>query len=338
MELESQPAAEWSPRALTEPKPTAALTALLALGRAGESSLQPEILARLAQFSAQTLSAEQQLMAIRALGVCFLRMGKPDGATAEKFAALWETRYPGNDARVNQSLCELLVYLGSTNVVSKTIPLLASAKTQEEKFHYLFILRLVKSGWTLGERRTYFDWLRRARTEFIGANMLPTALNYIRADAEATLTENERAALSETLAALNRPVAPAPAPLAPRPFVKEWTMADFESGLSTTKGTRNPARGQRLFTEIGCAQCHRVGSEGGFIGPDLTAVASRFDRRTILESMIEPSKVIVSHRQHHDESRRDSRRTHCERRRPRHGAGDQSRRSGPEAPHRQNGH
>ena len=38
--------------------------------------------------------------------------------------------------------------------------------------------------------------------------------------------------------------------------------------------------------------CHRVGDEGGSVGPDLTAIASRFSRRDILESIIEPSKVI----------------------------------------------
>jgi putative heme-binding domain-containing protein len=220
-------------------------------------------------------------------------MGKPDATTAQKFAAIWEAQYPAIDFRVNQSLCELLVYLGSTNVVAKTIPLFATAKTQEEKFHYLFILRLVKSGWTLDERRAYFDWLRRARSEFKGANMLPTALNYIRADAEATLTEAERAALTDTLAALDKPVAQPLAAVAQRSFVKEWTMADFEGGLDAVSRGRNLARGKRLFTETGCAQCHRLGNEGSFIGPDLTAVASRFDRRALLESIIEPSKVIA---------------------------------------------
>jgi putative heme-binding domain-containing protein len=48
-----------------------------------------------------------------------------------------------------------------------------------------------------------------------------------------------------------------------------------------------------LFKETGCAQCHRFGSDGGFIGPDLTAVGSRFDRRALLESILEPSKVIA---------------------------------------------
>ena len=38
--------------------------------------------------------------------------------------------------------------------------------------------------------------------------------------------------------------------------------------------------------------CHRMGEEGGSVGPELTAVSSRFSRRDILESILEPSKVI----------------------------------------------
>ena len=38
--------------------------------------------------------------------------------------------------------------------------------------------------------------------------------------------------------------------------------------------------------------CHRFGSEGGSVGPDLTAVSSRFKRHDILESILLPSKVI----------------------------------------------
>jgi len=37
---------------------------------------------------------------------------------------------------------------------------------------------------------------------------------------------------------------------------------------------------------------HRMGDEGGSVGPELTAIASRFSRRDILESILEPSKVI----------------------------------------------
>ena len=43
---------------------------------------------------------------------------------------------------------------------------------------------------------------------------------------------------------------------------------------------------------MACASCHRFGVEGGGVGPDLTAVAGRFNVRDLLESIVEPSKVI----------------------------------------------
>ena len=293
VQLESLPPSEWSGPALAETSPTAALTALLALSRAGESSLQPRILERLSALSVPALTPEQRLLAIRATSVCFLRLGKPDAATAGRFATLWEPLFPAADSRVNQSLCELLVYLGSTRVVHKTIPLLATAKSQEENLHYLFTLRLAKAGWTLEERRAYCDWLVRARKEFHGANSLPTTLNYIRAELEAALTPAERAGVADILAAFDRPANTAPPPAAERRFVKAWSMADFADDLAKLDRGRDLVRGKALFTAAGCAQCHRVSSEGGVVGPDLTAIGSRFDARAMLESIVEPSKVVA---------------------------------------------
>jgi putative heme-binding domain-containing protein len=222
-------------------------------------------------------------------------MGAPDRMTADRLCQRWEAIYPNKDTRVNQSLCELLVYLGSSNVVRRTIPLLASAPSQEEKFHYLFTLRSVTNGWSLDDRRVYFNWLGRARTEFVSANTLPTALNYIRGDAEATLSPAERASLSDVLASVRKPAVSAiSAPTnAPRAFVKAWSMTDLEPLFAPTNARRNLTRGKQLFTEIGCAQCHRFGAEGALIGPDLTAVSARFDRRALLESIVEPSRVVA---------------------------------------------
>ena len=295
VELEMRPVAEWRKQALTEKRTTAALTALLALARVSgpdAAELQTTILIRLRQLSRPALTAEQKLIAVRALSVCFIRMGKPDATAGRELETLWEAQYPAADSRVNQSLCELLVYLESSKVIARTLPLIDRAETQEEKLHYLFTLRLVKSGWTLDDRRRYFAWLARARKEFQGAKMLPTALNYIRADAEATLSDAERGMLADVLAALDRPATPTPVQVVQRSFVKQWTMADFDASTISQRGG-DRARGQRLFTEIGCAQCHRVGNEGGLAGPDLTAVGARFDRRALLESIIEPSRVIA---------------------------------------------
>ncbi len=43
---------------------------------------------------------------------------------------------------------------------------------------------------------------------------------------------------------------------------------------------------------MACAACHRFGSEGGGVGPDLTAVGGRFGVRDLLDAIVEPSKVI----------------------------------------------
>jgi putative heme-binding domain-containing protein len=55
---------------------------------------------------------------------------------------------------------------------------------------------------------------------------------------------------------------------------------------------RDLKRGAALYTSQ-CAACHRYGPQGGVIGPDLTGIAGRFDRRTVLESILDPWKVVA---------------------------------------------
>ncbi len=42
-----------------------------------------------------------------------------------------------------------------------------------------------------------------------------------------------------------------------------------------------------------CITCHRLGSEGGKVGPDLTGVGSRFSRAYLIESILEPGRAIA---------------------------------------------
>jgi putative heme-binding domain-containing protein len=69
-------------------------------------------------------------------------------------------------------------------------------------------------------------------------------------------------------------------------------MADLEGDLEKVGHGRNFAQGQDAVYGTLCLMCHRMGDEGGSVGPDLTAVASRYSRQVILESILEPSKVI----------------------------------------------
>jgi len=58
----------------------------------------------------------------------------------------------------------------------------------------------------------------------------------------------------------------------------------------------NAETGHQIFmkdVKAGCVRCHRVGAEGGQIGPDLTALHQTTDRLFILESIVDPNAVIA---------------------------------------------
>ena len=280
----------WRDRALAETKPQAALTSLISLARCGSKEDQPALLAALDRLAWSKLTDEQRLTLCRAFQLAFIRMGRPDAATSARIAAKLDAAYPTSNARLNAELCELLVYLESPHVVRKTLPLVARAKSQEEQMQFMFLLRNVARGWTLDERRTYFQWFDKATT-FTGGRTLPTYIGDTKKDAIATLTDAERAALARLL----NPPPPKPVTVQrakPRPFVKQWQMDDLLAHVSAPLKGRSLKRGHEAFAAAQCLACHRFGSEGANIGPDLTDVGRRFDRRALLESVLEPSRVI----------------------------------------------
>jgi hypothetical protein len=75
--VERQPVSQWKDKALAETKPQAALTALLALTRCGDSTMQAQIASSLAKLSMAQLSEAQQLEKIRVIEVNIARHGKP---------------------------------------------------------------------------------------------------------------------------------------------------------------------------------------------------------------------------------------------------------------------
>src|SRR5262249_9887826 len=55
------------------------------------------------------------------------------------------------------------------------------------------------------------------------------------------------------------------------------------------------ARGRELFFKaagLQCVNCHEVAGTGSTLGPDLSAIGKKSNRAQILESLLEPSKVI----------------------------------------------
>jgi putative heme-binding domain-containing protein len=67
-------------------------------------------------------------------------------------------------------------------------------------------------------------------------------------------------------------------------------VLDFLASEESVQG--DAERGAAVFEKAQCIKCHRYGNRGEGIGPDLTNVSSRFQRKEILESVVFPSLVI----------------------------------------------
>ncbi len=54
--------------------------------------------------------------------------------------------------------------------------------------------------------------------------------------------------------------------------------------------------GRKVFLErmqVYCLRCHRVGDQGGTVGPDLTGIGSKKDRQYLMESIADPNRAIA---------------------------------------------
>lgn len=286
--VEHQPVATWRDRALAERDPRTALAALVALARCGDKALQPDLVAALGRLRWGALNPDDRLDLLRAYTLAFIRMGKPTADVRAAALAHLDGHYPSDSDRVNRELCPLLVYLAAPDVVGRTLGLLARAPSQEEQLVYVTALRTAAAPlWSADWRQDYFRWFGRAAA-IRGGVSFEEYLRLIKKDAADRLAPADRAALVGLLA--DKPRADPYASLRNRPVVKEWTVGDLVGDARTTG--RDFDRGRRVFAAALCFGCHRLGGHGGMTGPDLTGVAGRYDARTLLEAVLEPSKVI----------------------------------------------
>lgn len=328
--IEWQDVGLWKERALNETNAQAGLTALLALARCGGPETQKDLLLALKKFPFDSLNEDQKLEKLRVIELSFIRQGRPAPELAKLAVEKLDAQYPSSSEKVNHELVQLLVYLNAPDVIPKTLALLEKATTQEEQVHYIFNLRNVKTGWTLDQREQYFSWFATAKQGSRSEATYPRGAAYnvwtnqlqagrshplsllrwfkeagrdygdgssyskylikIRKDAIATLTSAERTALAPLLEV--NIDAPPWKPVKERKFVQEWTLSEIEPRLGEVATGRNFDSGKAAYNDTQCVSCHRFDNQGGAVGPELTGVSSKYSRRDILESLLDPSKVV----------------------------------------------
>lgn len=74
----------------------------------------------------------------------------------------------------------------------------------------------------------------------------------------------------------------------------EWTLEDFSGDWEKYSAGRNFATGKKLFTSVGCVQCHQLGVEGADFGAPLPGVFKKYnnDHKLLLEQILDPSSRI----------------------------------------------
>jgi putative heme-binding domain-containing protein len=314
--LEHQDVKLWQDQVLAETNPEALITSAVALARQGDKSLEPKLIAALDKLDFAKLTENQQLELLRVWQLVFIRMGEPDASTTAHLASKLDAFFPTKSDPVNRELAALLVYLKAPGIAGKLLALMekgdASAaedmsdllarnpgyggaitqmmknRPEATNIHYAFVLRNLKTGWTLDQRKAYFRWLEKARGWSGGASY-GKFIDNIGQDAYDNATDSERLAVEAAGARKATQVKELPKPKGPG---HDWSLSDLLAVANSSQTGRNFANGQRAFAAARCVVCHRFAGEGGATGPDLTQAAGRFGFKDLVEATIEPSKVI----------------------------------------------
>lgn len=318
--IESQPADQWADKILKAEDTQARITGAVALARTGDPKAhRSDLLASLLELDPASLEDSQLLGLLRAYSLNFLRLGRPDPAERDAVIAELNPLLPHQNADVNTELVQVLVYLEAPAVVGKTMSLIVNRGTPEipdwkelasrnpgyggtvldvlnnhppsREIGYAFMLRNMKKGWKIEERRQFFGFLNEA-AKFKGGASFTGFLTNLRDEALGNCTNEERAALADLTGESFNPV-PDFTITPPKGPGQVWTVAS--AAPQTGGGAMKKAsfeNGRGLFHAIGCAACHRFAGLGGDIGPDITSIRTKFSADYVLESIIDPSSVI----------------------------------------------
>ena len=307
--IESQPVEQWLSRALSESNPKAALVALLSVARLGGPTAQADLFKALAKIPAADLDEQGKLEKLRVIEVAVSRNGKPSPEATRQVIGELDPLYPATSESLNRELSQVLLALDAPDAVAKSVKQLTEAKTQEDQISLVLALRTITDGWTNDLRKTYFSWWTQNHSQaqhpptvlqwfddagrpYADGSSFPKFIGNFHTDAAKTLKPDEAAALQPILAAYVPPGTRVRTAPKKRTVVKNWKMTDLEPVLAQAEKGRSYNRGKAAYEAAQCILCHKFGNDGGSVGPDLTAIASRFKPHDILESIIEPSKVI----------------------------------------------
>jgi len=322
--IEHQPVETWAYRALSERQPLRRLYAIIALARHGDARYREAALSALMRIDEEDLSRDQQLDLLRAYGLVMIRLGMPEGNQILEVTLKLTEGYPEADEQLNRERGRLLAVLEAPGIVERMLDHLATLSargpreslllTEEvagrseqygdaiidmrenmpgmQEIDVVLSLSNVRTGWTLEDRRVYFQWFYDA-LRWSGGRSYVGFIEDMRSDALEHVPQEDKEALAGLVDAFSDRsslLANLPQPEGPG---KNWNRQElFELMDDGFDKPRDFAQGERMYAAALCSSCHRLGMMGGGIGSDLTAVGTRFGRGELLEAIDSPSDAI----------------------------------------------
>jgi putative heme-binding domain-containing protein len=311
MALERMPRAEWAPMVLAETNPLGAIEGALALIETAKSGddLEPVLNRQLQWLQKPSLSVDDKLRALRVFQLAVIESKNETPSLKKRAHSALIAQFPSKDERLNRQLANTLAWAGQPAAIGKILAAMPKDNTDQQlQLHYVQALRTVKDGWTPAQKTQLMDWYAKAITWRGGAsfpgfiNLLFDAslqtftpaekkLAYSKVPQFAPLTAEELAAAAQR-AATQRAGQQRPANMRAR-GVLAISKEELAEELIFTPQRQPPSveQGRQVFDKA-CSSCHRFGAIGNDLGPDLTTLNSRFQKKDIVESILWPSKVI----------------------------------------------
>jgi putative heme-binding domain-containing protein len=330
MALEHQPVAEWKDKALSEKDPITATQALIGLIRQSKPEFKSGIYAALLAIDNKAFTEAQMLDVLRAYELAMLRLGMPDASMAAKIIAKFDAKYPSNRMNMDRALSRLLIPLEAPKVIERTLKLMETKDTASatayrvesatssadlimrnpqygtdiakmlekippaQQTYMATMLSAAKNNWTPELHERYFKWFKNS-FQFSGGRSYVGFIDRARKLALKNVAESKRAYFdklggADMLSASGNDVMDINYPKGPG---KQWKLEDAVGLLDAPLTDRDFQNGKSMYAATTCIRCHAIGSEGGGnVGPDLTNLGTRFSKKDMLESIINPNKTV----------------------------------------------
>ena len=305
--LQRTPREAWTSLVLNDPNPLGGIEGLVALvyTATAPAEIEPVVKRQVTLLQKKDLSVDDQLRLIRSLQLAATKLSDPSSELKKQIHALLVGRFPSKDDRLSRELALTLAWAGQPEAIGKILAAIPDDETNPKlQLHYVYALRTMKTGWSGPQKIRLTDWFVKAATWRGGASF-PGFVNlffdeslkffdesekkaaYVKVPQFAPLTEAEVAASAQRAARSRSPAnsrARGVLAISREELAQELIFRPERQAPSVAAG--------KAAYEQACAACHRFGAIGTDIGPDLTTLASRFQKKDIVESILWPSKAI----------------------------------------------